>query len=94
MPLDITFAEEFHPDDALLVQDERRRMRNPLGATFGFSVPNSEGVNRPAAFVGKQRERNLMPGLDALEHFDRVVADADDLYASRFDVLEVGLQLN
>jgi len=33
-------------------------------------------------------------GLRALQHRERVVADAHDLQAGGFDVLEVGLQLN
>jgi hypothetical protein len=36
----------------------------------------------------------LMLGGGALQHFRRVVTDADKLDTGRFDFLQVGLQLN
>jgi len=53
MPLGIAFIEQLGPDDALLVHQESSRVRYPLGPALSFAIPNSVGVNRPAAFIGQ-----------------------------------------
>ena len=69
MSFRIAFVEELTPNDPLLVQEEGRWIGNSLGAALGFMIPNSIGVDRPAVFIGEQQERNLVPGLHALQHF-------------------------
>jgi hypothetical protein len=94
VPLGIAFVKQLGPDDTLLVHQEGARVGYAFSASLGFAIPNSVGVNGVTAFIGQQRECNVVFGLRSLKHRERVVADTDDLEAGGFNVFEVGLQLN
>ena len=71
-------------------------MRNAVTACTGlrFLVADAVGVDGLAALVGEEQVSDFVLVGEILQHVDRIVADADDLRASGFDLLNVVLQHN
>jgi len=96
----VAFEEELGADNAVFVDE----VRAGVGHAFETSrahflsvhgrVADAVGVDGLAAFVGQEREVNVVLVRKALQCFDGVVADADEFDVCRFDFRFIGVQLN
>ena len=94
VPFLVTFVEQLRADDAFIVHDKSRGVRN-AGKTSGrLLIANAVGVNRLAPVIGEKQESDLMLRRGAFQHFRRIVANAGQRDPGRLDFLQVRLQLN
>ncbi len=94
MPDLITFVPELGADDTFPVDQEGHRVGHAGCPTFGVDIQNLVILYGGTCRISEQIKCDAALLREAVEHFDRIIADADQLKPGRLDLPITGLQLD